>query len=219
MRKLLLVSQRVLRENRIFLVFLVLMFAFRSTFADWNTVPTGSMQPTIVEGDRIFVNRMAYDLRIPFTHLSLYHIADPARGDIVVFDSEVAGKKLVKRVIGLPGDRVSLHANRLVINGQPVRYQRLRTAGPFTESIEHLGTVSHHIRTARQSSGVASFAPVAIPDGYYLMLGDNRDRSADSRAIGLVPRHEIVGRTRHVVLSFDYNNYYLPRSDRFLHPL
>ena len=84
---------RLWQENRILLAFLLMMFMFRSVCADWNTVPSGSMKPTIVEGDRILVDRMAYDLRVPFTHFSLVHRADPRRGDIVVFDSEAAGRK------------------------------------------------------------------------------------------------------------------------------
>src|SRR5687768_2214405 len=95
-----------LKENRGFILFIFLMLVFRSSFADWNTVPTGSMKPTIVEGDRIWVNKLAYDVRIPFTSISVHQIADPQRGDIVVFDSKAAGNRLVKRVIGLPGDVV-----------------------------------------------------------------------------------------------------------------
>src|SRR5712671_1022116 len=92
------------REYRGFALFVVLMVVFRSSLADWNTVPTGSMKPTILEGDRIWVNKLAYDLRLPLTGVSLYRLADPQRGDIVVFDSKAADTRLVKRVIGLPGD-------------------------------------------------------------------------------------------------------------------
>src|SRR6478735_9147129 len=92
------------REYRGFAVFVVLMVIFRSALADWNVVPTGSMKPTIIEGDRILVNKLAYDFKIPLTHISLHKFADPGRGDIVVFDSRAAATRLVKRVIGLPGD-------------------------------------------------------------------------------------------------------------------
>src|SRR5215208_5826666 len=108
---------KVWKENKSLLVFLALMFVFRSSFADWNTVPTGSMKPTILEGDRLLVNKMAYDIRIPFTHVSLYEVGDPVRGDIVIFDSKAANTKLVKRVVGVPGDVVELRDNILFING------------------------------------------------------------------------------------------------------
>jgi len=83
------------------------MIVFRSAVADWNVVPTGSMQPTIKIGDRILVDKLTYDIRLPLTHVSLLHLADPQRGDIVVLDSHAARERLVKRVIGLPGDEVA----------------------------------------------------------------------------------------------------------------
>ena len=82
------------KENKTFVIFITLMLVFRSALADWNTVPTGSMKPTILEGDRIAVNKMAYDLRVPFTTISLIKLADPERGDIVVFDSKASDKRL-----------------------------------------------------------------------------------------------------------------------------
>ena len=88
--------------------------SFRSAVADWNDVPTGSMRPTIVEGDRIFVDRRAYDVRVPFTTVSLSRHDDPARGDIVVFPSPVDGRLLIKRVAGVPGDHVRLFDGREV---------------------------------------------------------------------------------------------------------
>ncbi len=209
---------RLWRQNRFLLLFMVLMFAFRSAIADWNDVPTGSMQPTIVAGDRIFVNKMAYDLRLPFTHHALLKLADPQRGDIVVFDSEQAGKRLVKRVIGLPGDTLSMHNNVLMINGQTIRYHGLPESD--TDYSEDLLGIEHRIRINPQRfNPMASFAETTVPEGAYLMLGDSRDNSADSRVIGFVPRDEIVGRALSVVLSFNYDNYYIPRADRFFAPL
>ena len=203
------------RDNRSLLLFLALMFCFRSAIADWNDVPSGSMKPTLIEGDRIGLNKMAYDLRIPFTHISLYKIADPARGDIAVFDSKVADKRLVKRVIGVPGDTVAMHDNRLYINGQAITY----TASADGDLLEHLPGKAHIVRTDANAGTYANFAPVTVPADQYLMLGDNRDNSADSRAIGLVPRSEFVGRSRSVVMSLNYEDYFLPRSERFFHGL
>lgn len=202
-------------EHRGFIVFFILMFCFRSAIADWSDVPTGSMKPTLVEGDRISINKMAYDLRIPFTHISLYRRAEPARGDIVVFDSKVAGKRLVKRVVGLPGDTIAMEDNRLLINGQAVTYQPL----PDGDQLEFLPGKAHVLRTHSPASSYANFASVTVPAEHYLMLGDNRDNSADSRMIGFVPRSEMVGRSRGVVLSLDYDNYFLPRAERFFKPL
>jgi signal peptidase I len=204
------------KGNRSFFLFIVLMLMFRSVIADWNTVPTGSMKPTILEGDRILVNKMAYDLRLPFTHISLLKRGDPARGEIVIFDSEVAGKRLVKRVIGLPGDSVAMQGNRLWINGEQLDYSDPVVATGRLDKIENLHGVEHSVRWLGKETGLSSFPAVRVPDGHYLVLGDNRDNSADSRVIGFVPRGEIVGRARHVVLSLNYDNYYLPRTNRFL---
>ncbi|OZG74825.1 signal peptidase I [Hahella sp. CCB-MM4] len=216
--------QKLWRENKTFLAFIMLMFVFRSAVADWNEVPTGSMKPTIVEGDRIWVNKMAYDIRVPFTHISLYKLADPERGDIVIFDSEVSDKRLVKRVIGVPGDTIAMHDNKLWINGNTVSYQdtpesQEKAVDPDTDQLEFLPGVEHFVRIEKQSWSFSNFLPVVVPEGQYLVLGDNRDNSADSRVIGFVPREEIVGRSRSVVLSFNYDNYYIPRADRFFHTL
>ena len=210
---------KLLKQNRSFLLFMVLMLVFRSAVADWNSVPTGSMKPTILEGDRLLVNKMAYDIRVPFTHLSLVKIADPARGEIIIFDSVKADKKLVKRVIGVPGDIVEMRQNKLIINGQGLDYEIQAKLASNTDSIENLLGVDHMIRTHDTPSRLANFGPVTVPDNYYLALGDNRDSSADSRVIGFIPRNEITGRAKTVAFSNDYDNYYLFRPERFMHTL
>ncbi|MGH1485001.1 MAG: signal peptidase I [Cellvibrionaceae bacterium] len=207
------------KENKSFILFIVLMFVFRSAVADWNDVPTGSMKPTILEGDRILVNKLAYDVRVPFTHISLVKRADPLRGDIIIFDSSVSEKRLVKRVIGVPGDIVSLQGNSLTINGKALAYTDVTSTASMIDKQENLLGVEYLIRVDKQGSRFSSFKSVKVPDGYYLALGDNRDNSADSRVIGFVPRHEIVGRSKRVVLSLDYENFYLPRKERFFHAL
>jgi len=208
-----------LKENKSLLFFILLMLMFRSSFADWNSVPTGSMKPTIIEGDRILVNKMAYDIYLPFTHLSLLKIADPVTGDIIVFNSQVSDKKLVKRVIGVPGDMVAMEDNTLFINGRPLSYTDLESTAFSTDKIEDLAGVKHAIRIRHGGSELSSFSPIVVPPKHFLTLGDNRDNSADSRVIGFVPRHEIVGRTRSVVMSLNYGNYFIPRWDRFFHTL
>ncbi len=220
---------KLLKEYKSLLIFIALMSVFRSAVADWYTVPTSSMKPSILIGDRILANKMAYDVRIPFTHVSLYKTGDPARGDIIIFDSEAAGNRLVKRVIGVPGDTVALNNNRLVINHQNINYHDLsyrsnRSQGKSyqddtQDKIEDLLGVAHSIRVNKMGSKRSKFNEVTVPPGYYLVLGDNRDNSADSRVIGFVPRNEIIGRTKRVVMSFNNDNYYLPRHDRFFHSL
>jgi signal peptidase I len=208
------------REYRGFALFFVLMIVFRSALADWNVVPTGSMKPTILEGDRILVNKLAYDLRIPLTHISLYKFADPRRGDIVIFDSKAADTRLVKRVIGLPGDTVEMRYNRLIINGIEAAYSNIEDVADATFAMESYLNTSHRIELA--PAGVnrfGTFGPVKVPKDRYLVLGDNRDNSADSRVYGFIPRDEIIGNARTIVLSLDYDDYYIPRVDRFFRAL
>jgi signal peptidase I len=208
------------REYRGFAVFVVLMVIFRSALADWNVVPTGSMKPTIIEGDRILVNKLAYDFKVPLTHISLHKFADPVRGDIVVFDSRAADTRLVKRVIGLPGDTVEMRDNRLIINGIAARYSGIEYEADATFAIESYLNMSHRIELARTgASRVSTFGPVAVPKDRYLVLGDNRDNSADSRFYGFIPRDEIIGNAKTVVLSLNYDDYYIPRAERFFRPL
>ncbi len=216
------------REWRALILFLVLMTLFRSALADWNDVPTGSMQPTIVEGDRILVNKMAYDIRIPFTHISVLKRADPLRGDIIIFDSKVSKIRLVKRVVAVPGDVIQMQNNVLIINGKELDYSLAEGSHSaqgsypaegshsFEDRTENLLGVKHRIRVGKKRSRASSFTELSIPPGFYLALGDNRDNSADSRYIGLIPRQEIIGRTKSVVMSLDYEDYFLPRRDRFL---
>ena len=208
------------REYRGFALFVFLMIVFRSALADWNVVPTGSMKPTILEGDRILVNKLAYDFKIPLTQISIYKFADPKRGDIVIFDSKLADTRLVKLVIGLPGDTVEMRANRLTINGIDAQYFAEDHSDDAIFAIESYLGMSHRIELARTGgSRLSTFGPVKVPKDRYLVLGDNRDNSADSRVYGFIPRNEIVGNARTIVLSLNYDHYYIPRVDRFFRVL
>jgi signal peptidase I len=212
--------RRFLKDNRGMILFVVLMIGFRSAIADWNTVPTGSMNPTIVEGDRILVDKLAYDLKFPLTHQSLHQFSDPKRGDIVVFDSAAADKRLVKRVIGLPGERIELRNNRLIINDKPAHYSGTRQHKEYLLVTESLDGIVHQIQLDVLNPGpLSNLEPIVVPEGFYFVLGDNRDHSADSRYYGLIPREEIVGKANKVILSLNYDNYYIPRKDRLLHDL
>jgi len=219
------------REWRGFVLFIAIMLVFRSAIADWNQVPTGSMIPTILEGDRIVVDKLAYDLRIPFTLIRIAQWGDPERSDIVTFESPKDGKLLVKRVIGVPGDVVTLYNNRLTINGQVGQYQNVELNAlpePVAAAIDNIEVTKETLlgdsRTVmtyrlRHPQIRSSFGPVTVPDGHYLMLGDNRDNSQDFRVIGFVKREVILGKAGAIAFSLDYENYYLPRAERFFQAL
>jgi signal peptidase I len=208
-------------EIRPLLIMVLVVFAVRSSLADWNDVPTGSMKPTILEGDRVFVNKLAYDLKVPFTTWHIAEWGNPQRGDIVVFYSPHDGQRLVKRVIGLPGDVVELRNEQLLLNGKPVGYAQLDVSFseqlPATErdhslfATEQLAERKHAVMAIPALPAKRTFEPVHVPEGHYFMMGDNRDNSFDSRFWGAVPRKQIIGRASAVVLSFDRSNYWLPR--------
>ncbi|WP_321877237.1 signal peptidase I [Paraburkholderia bannensis] len=213
---------RVWKEHKGFIAFLFLMTVFRSAVADWNVVPSGSMLPTIQVGDRILVDKMAYDIRFPLTHFSLVHLRNPSRGDIVTIQSSAAHELLVKRVIGLPGDSVEMHDNVLFINGSRVSYRHIKADALADDATsrgeyysEKMNGTAHTIRLSPDApSPRDSFGPVVVPVGKYLMLGDNRDNSADSRYFGFFPRTEIIGKARRVAYSLDPAHYYFPRYER-----
>jgi len=214
-----------------FLFVLVAVGSLRSAVADWNDVPTGSMRPTILEGERIFVNKVAYDLKIPFTSVRLFEWGNPQRGDIVVLYSPADGKRLVKRVVGLPGDRLALVQGRLLINGAPVQYlpldegdrEQLGLEGavePVEKLVwEQLGQHQHPVTWTPMQPAVRNYGPVEVPAGSYFVMGDNRDNSRDSRWFGFVDRSRIVGRATAVVISLDPEAHYAPRWHRFFHAM
>lgn len=220
-------------DYRGLLLFLILMSVFRSSIADWNDVPTGSMRPTIVEGDRILINKLAYDVQLPFVYKSLYRHADPKRGDIIVFESAAADLRLIKRVVGVPGDQVAMSGNRFILNGQPMQYVPngadsgypvFAESGSICEEVTDC--LPRQVRLLRaealHSNARKTSQTLTVPTDHYLVLGDNRSNSADSRYIGFVPRDEIIGRAKRVVISLDRDRYFIPRSDRvwdFLDPV
>jgi signal peptidase I len=221
---------RLWREYRGSFAFLFLMLCFRSAWADWVTVPTGSMNPTILEGDRVLVDKHAFGLRVPFTLVHLTSGDDPVRGDIVVFDSPKTGISLVKRVIGVPGDVVRLDGEELYVNGKPADYSDgdpARLQGLLAETLAQNPILlqeagfgpTHHIQLLPARAGRSPFGPLTVPSGMYLMLGDNRDNSEDSRYFGFVPRRNIVGRATGVAVSFNPDNHHLPRDHRYFAPL
>lgn len=212
----------------IFVVLLVIV-PVKSSLADWNWVPTGSMNPTILEGDLIYVDKLAYDLRIPLTLHRLAHWSEPQPGEVVVCLSPDDGTRLVKRLVAGPGDTVELRNNILLLNGLPLSYDRATTdyakqlpddlADDCIIAMETLGRAVHPVISVPKLRAMRSFGPVTVPDRSYFVMGDNRDISRDSRFFGFVPRQSILGRARAVILSFDITDKYQPRLGRFLSPL
>lgn len=205
-------------ENRQFFLLLFCIVFFKSAIADLSSISGASMQPSLLDGDKVWVNKLAYDVKVPFTEISLAELSDPFRGDVIIIDSKKAGKRLVKRIIGIPGDTVYMQNNALVINGEAANYQVLSKDEDTTIILEELPDKAHRARLSSRfvSRTSRSYGPTIVPEGQYFVLGDNRDNSADSRVYSFIPRGEIIGRSSSVVFSLDSDNSYLPRGERFL---
>jgi signal peptidase I len=217
---------RTWKEWRTVIFFVVfVIIPVKSSLADWNWVPTASMNPTILEGDLVYVDKIAYGLRFPLTLHRIAKWSDPQRGDIVIFFSPEDGTRLVKRVVGEPGDTIELRNNTLFLNGQPVGYTKIDPK--YKENLSHrdkknrllatedLGGPTHAIMSTPSVRAMRSFGPITVPENNYFVMGDNRDNSKDSRFFGCVQRKAIVGKVRGIIVSLDITDKYQPRLKRF----
>lgn len=196
----------LLKKNTGTLCVLFLMLLVRSTFANQYVVPTGSMIPTIAIGDRIFANRIAYDLKLPFTNLVLKELGSPKRGDVVVFESpREKGLVLVKRLIALPGDHLRITNGFVELNGARLDNYDGKSL-QYHELLE-----GHRYNIQREQEARAEKLEFTVPENHYFMMGDNRDHSADGRYFGFVERSLLIGRADRVVFSMDLPSVKLER--------
>lgn len=208
------------------LIALAILLPVRSSIADWYDVPTGSMKPTIVEGDRIWVNKLAFGLRVPFTKVWLTRWDSPEAGDIVVCHRPDTNERLVKRVIAVGGDAIAMHNGKVFINGLPLEYGPMDPSAASGMSVadkqgrefaeEQLGKIAHAVMYTPARPMKRSFDSVRVPEGEIWVMGDNRDESLDSRAWQTVPIGSVVGQSGRVAISLDRENFLAPRFGRFL---
>lgn len=212
-----------LKENRGFLIFLLCFGFFRTAMADWNPIPSGSMRPTLLEGDVVLVNRLAYDFKLPLSDISLVALGSPQRGDVVTFTSPQDGVRLIKRLVGVPGDVVELRNEVLFINGSAAEYSHQELVaepsayGATVSGLRATERIAGSERVVQFLPDVAArrtFGPAVVPPDAFFVLGDNRDDSADSRYIGFVPRRLLIGRAHHILVSADIKGDWLPRLER-----
>jgi signal peptidase I len=204
----------VVEYSRSLFPILLIVLLFRSFLFEPFKIPSGSMIPTLLIGDFIVVNKFAYGLRLPVTNTKFVSIGEPRRGDVVVFRYPVdPAVNFIKRLVGLPGDTITYRDKRLFINGEEVgREDRgfyssvdVKCDTPRADAIrytETLGDVSHDILIHKNSGSRGQ--QWEVPEGHYFVMGDNRDRSNDSREWGFVPEANLMGRAVGIWLNFDY---------------
>ena len=212
-----------LKENRGFIAFLFCFVFFRLAIADWNPIPSGSMRPTLLEGDVVLVDRLAYDFKFPLSDAAIFELGKPKRGDVIVFISPKDGVRLIKRLVAIPDDVVEMRDEVLYINGTASEYTNPNIVSepvdhnaslPAIRITERMAGNQHLVQFLPDIQAKRSFGPVVVPRDNYFFLGDNRDNSADSRFIGFVPRHLLVGRAHHILVSADIKGNWFPRFDR-----
>lgn len=178
---------------RSFFPVLLIVLLLRSFLVEPFKIPSGSMLPTLRIGDYILVNKYTYGLRLPVLGTKIVSIGDPQRGDIMVFKYPVEPKvNYIKRVIGVPGDKIAYHDKRVILNGQTLPYEIEAETNEFTYLQEQIGEVKHAAQLTHTRYSLPD--EWEVPEGHYFVMGDNRDNSLDSRAWGFVPESHIVGK-------------------------
>jgi len=209
--------------SRSFFPIILAVFVLRSFIVEPFRIPSGSMMPTLLVGDFILVNKFTYGLRLPVINKKVVEINDPERGDVVVFKyPQNPAVDYIKRIIGVPGDKVSYRNKTLYINGKPQVQKQLGIyAGVGSgahetgalHNLEMLGHVEHDILINPLAPDFGygciflqrSGGEITVPDGYYFVMGDNRDNSNDGRCWGLVPDANLVGKAFAIWMNWDSN--------------
>jgi len=203
----------LLRDIRHLVIMAAIILTGRSVLADWYVVPTGSMKPTILEGDRVFVWKSAYQIRIPFSRVKLFSTGTPRRGDVVVVRNPDGGSvPFVKRLIGLPGDVIELRNEVLYVNGKvmPVELlpeQKSDDGETILLGTEDLGGRRHPVRILPDRPAFRNFGPITVPEGEIFVMGDNRDESYDSRFWGFVDMKDVLGKALIIYWSWNQEEY------------
>lgn len=208
----------VIEYSRSFFPILLIVLLIRSFLMQPFRVPTGSLEPTVLPGDFIAVNQYAYGLRLPVLHYKFLDLGEPKRGDIAVFryppDPSV---NYVKRIIGVPGDKISYIDKVLYVNGKRIPQQVIGNNVdiedpddpiPVVEKEENLLGVKHRIFLRPNYIGSGNFYNIEVPPEHYFAMGDNRDSSLDSRVWGFVPESNLIGRAFLVWLSWDSHKHW-----------
>lgn len=195
-------------------LFILTLLSVHSSIVASYMVPTGSMNPTILEGDMVIANKMAYNLRVPFTKKAIAEWGQPQKGEIITFEHKIDGRSFVKRVIGTPGDEILLIDDQLFLNGKKIENDVQFSKDGFIHLKENLENGESYDIQWQEDSPHRPNLKVLVPEGHYFVMGDNRDHSNDSRYWGFVPHENVTGKLVFRWMSLDFDNAYLPRFGR-----
>lgn len=199
------------------IVFALVVWLFLRTFLiEAFRIPSGSMENTLLIGDFLFVNKLLYGAEVPLIHKRLPAIREPRRDDVVVFDSvEEEGLKVVKRLVGMPGDTLAMEGGALIRNGVTVDEPWARHTRPTESADAFYRAKMRDWQTSylvgRDTAGyhpdLQDWGPIVVPAGHFFMMGDNRDDSYDGRYWGFLPRENVRGRPLIIYFSFDPSDW------------
>lgn len=188
----------IIEYSKSFFPVLLLVLVLRSFLVEPFQIPSTSMVPTLEVGDFILVNKFTYGIRLPVIRTKVININDPKRGDVMVFFPPHEKRYFIKRVVGLPGDKIDYIDNKLFVNNKKVEEEleaSLRGSNtPHELYTESLGEIKHQIRKELEPRVLLETRGYTVPEGHYFMMGDNRNNSSDSRVWGPVPEANIVGK-------------------------
>lgn len=207
-----------------FFMVIFVVLVLRSFVFEPFRIPSESMVPTLQNGDFVVVSKFAYGVRLPITNKKVFEVGQPERGDVVVFRYPPQPEiDYIKRIVGLPGDTISMRNNRLTINGKVVDYvteaefsaYAVDSCGTLFNEIlpTQTGTMQHGMlddqRNCSASGGLAraAFRPMTVPEGQYWVMGDNRQHSADSRSWGFVPEDNLAGKATYIWFNWRVWNH------------
>ncbi len=211
----------IVEYSRSFFPVILAVLVLRSAVVEPFRIPSGSMMPTLLIGDFILVNKFSYGIRLPVLNKKIIEIGEPEKGDVVVFrypkDPSI---DYIKRVVAVPGDTIDYRNKTLIVNGEPLKQVQLglyngsgsgENMTGTLESVETLGDVEHSILVNQlfpdfpPGCQMLTSGSIKVPDGYYFVMGDNRDNSNDSRCWGYVPEQNLVGKAFGIWMSWDSN--------------
>ncbi|MFL0804032.1 MAG: signal peptidase I [Agarilytica sp.] len=202
---------RLIKDNKGFILFILSMAAFRTAIADWNYVPSESMEPTFYDQEYLLVNKLAYGPAIPFTKSRLFHTGTPKRGDIITFYPPHEELQFVKRVIATPGDIVQIEGNSIYVNNSQLSFSQASVENNTLFGSEKIDSLTHAVQYTREHNIPVFSFKTQVPEGKYFVMGDNRNNSVDSRFWGFVDENKIMGKVTHIAVSFSGDRPLLQR--------